>query len=83
MVADKHSEELAALGLQQIEEAILRLLSANPQGLRNSEIAELLKLRSDFRGRQKDYLTYSVLGGLIAHCKVVRDEKTKLFSRLN
>ena len=82
MVENQGPRELAQSGLQQIEEAILRLLSSNPQGLRNSEIAELLNLRSDFRGRQKDYLTYSVLGGLIAHGKVVRDEKTKLFSRL-
>ena len=83
MVDNLEPKALARIGLQQIEEAILRLLVANPQGLRNSEIAEALSLRSDFRGRQKDYLTYSVLGGLIARGKVDRDENTKLFTRVD
>ena len=83
MVDENTLQELANIGLRNIEEAILRLLDANPQGLRNSEVAESLKLRSDFRGRQKDYLTYSVLGGLIASGKVDRDEITKLFSKVD
>ena len=66
MNIDSDSQTLAQEGLRQIETAILRLLEASPQGLRNSEIAESLGLRSDFQGRQKDYLTYSILGGLLA-----------------
>ena len=80
--ADASPLESAQSGLRQIEDAILRLLDANPQGLRNSEIAELLELRSDFEGRQKDYLTYSVLGGLLESGRVDWDQRTKLFTRL-
>jgi hypothetical protein len=39
-----------------------------------------LSLRSDFRGRQKDYLTYSVLGGLIHQGRVDWNQKTKVFT---
>ena len=75
---DKGPLEIAHAGLQQIEDAILRLLEAHPQGLRNTEAAELLDLRSDFNGRQKDYLTYSVLGGLLARTQVVWNQETKI-----
>ena len=53
-------------GLSRIEDAILRLLGGNARGLRNAEIAEKLQLRSHFTGKQMDYLTYSVLGGLLS-----------------
>jgi hypothetical protein len=78
------SEEfgIAQDGLERIEEAICRLLKKNPRGLRNSEIAENLGLRSDFKGRQKDYLTYSVLGRLLSKRQVAWDQKTKLFTKL-
>ena len=81
MIQSEELRSLAQAGLQQIEQAVLRLLDANPQGLRNSEIAELLDLRSSFRGRQKNYLTYSVLGGLISRGRVDQDETTKLFTK--
>jgi hypothetical protein len=48
-----------------MEQAITRLLADHPNGLTNSEIARELNLQSDFAGRQKNYLTYSVLGGLM------------------
>jgi hypothetical protein len=70
----------AQAGLKQIQEAIVALLRREPDGLRNGEIAEALGLRSDFRGRQKDYLTYSVLGGLIRQGRVAWDQKTKKFT---
>ena len=82
MNTDESAYTMAQAGLQQIEEAILRLLAANPQGLRNAQIADLLGLHSDFRGNQKDYLTYSVLGGLIAKEKIIRNDETKLFANL-
>ena len=68
------ARELAQEGLTKIEDAIMRLLESNPQGLGNSEIAEALNLRSDFRGNQQNYITYSVLGGLLAQGRV-EDEK--------
>jgi DNA-binding IclR family transcriptional regulator len=73
-------QKQAQLGLIQIQEAILALLRRKPDGLRNSEIAEALNLRSDFRGRQKDYLTYSVLGGLIHQGRVAWNQDTKRFT---
>ncbi len=70
-------------GLKKIEDAVLRLLDQNPGGLRNSEIADLLHLRSDFLGRQKDWLTYSVLGGLIAQGKIFhqRESRYRVFTK--
>ena len=82
MTANKDPHTMAQEGLQLIEQAILRLLEANPRGLRNAQIADLLGLHSDFRGNQKDYLTYSALGGLIAKGKIIRNDETKLFSNV-
>ena len=79
MATDRDPRTIAQEGLQLIEQAIIRLLEANPQGLGNVQIADLLGLNSDFRGSQRDYLTYSVLGGLLAKGKIIRNDKTKLF----
>ena len=71
---------LAQEGLRHIEDAILMLLEAHPQGLRNAQIADALGLRSSIRGGQRNYLTYSVLGGLMARGAVTQDSETKLFT---
>ena len=80
MTDDTAARVLAQEGLRHIEQAILMLLEANPQGLRNLQIADLLGLRSSIRDGQRNYLTYSVLGGLMACCEVVQDQETKLFT---
>ena len=67
------ARQIAQDGLQNIESAILELLERKPEGLSNVEIAELLDLRSDFRGGSRNYLTYSVLGGLLRRGKVRRE----------
>lgn len=72
--------EQAQAGLVQIQDAIVSLLRRQPDGLRNADIAEALGLRSDFLGRQKDYLTYSVLGGLIRQGRIIRNQETKRFT---
>jgi hypothetical protein len=64
--------ERAQLGLEFLKAAILELAKANPGGITNSEAASLLGLRSDYNGKQKDYLSYSVLGLLIREGKVER-----------
>ena len=79
MTKTENEKRLAQNGLRQIENSIFLLLKQNPNGLRNAEIAERLDLHSDFCGQQKDYLTYSVLGGLIKKRKVIRNQKSKLF----
>lgn len=64
--------ERAQLGLEFLKTAILELAKSNPKGISNSDAASLLGLRSDYRGRQKDYLSYSVLGLLLREGKVKR-----------
>ncbi len=63
-------------GLRHIEVAVLLLLKA----LRNAQIADTLGLRSSIRDRQRDYLTYSVLDGLMARGAVTQHSETKLFT---
>lgn len=72
VVVPQGAVERAQLGLELIKIAILELAKANPEGITNSDAASLLGLRSDYRGKQKDYLSYSVLGLLMREGKVVR-----------
>lgn len=72
VVVPQGAVERAQLGLEFLKAAILELAKANPEGITNSDAASLLGLRSDYRGRQKDYLSYSVLGLLLREGKVKR-----------
>jgi uncharacterized protein len=76
VVVPQGSIERAQLGLQLLKTAILELAKANPAGITNSDAASLLGLRSDYRGKQKDYLPYSVLGLLMREGKIVREAET-------
>lgn len=76
VVVPQGSVERAQLGLQLLKTAILELAKANPIGITNSDAASLLGPRSDYRGKQKDYLSYSVLGLLMREGKVVRETET-------
>ena len=69
--------EQAQLGLSMLKDAVSKLVDANSDGLSNSEVAGILGLRSDYKGRQKDYLSYSVLGLLLRERRVVRREGRK------
>ena len=69
--------EKAVQGLALLKDAILESLQEHPEGLRNSEIADRLELRSDFQGKQKDYLSWSVLGLLVNDCMVKQREDKK------
>ena len=80
-MTDNAARLLAQEGLRHIEDAILMLLEAHPQGLRNAQIADALGLRSSIRDGQRNYLTYSVLGGLMARGAVAQDRNTKVFTR--
>ncbi|WKZ39762.1 MAG: GIY-YIG nuclease family protein [Anaerolineales bacterium] len=68
--------ERAQLGLELLKTAVLELAKANQSGITNSDAASLLGLRSDYRGKQKDYLSYSVLGLLLREGKIIRDAGT-------
>jgi len=76
VVVPQGSVERAQLGLHLLKTAILELAKANPAGITNSDAASLLGLRSDYRGKQKDYLSYSVLGLLMREGRVVRETGT-------
>jgi len=62
----------AQQGVALLKQAILDVLAQKPEGLTNAEIARLLDIRSDYRGAQKDYLSWSVLGLLLNEGKIVR-----------
>ncbi len=64
--------EQAQQGLELLKEAILGILAQKTEGMINAEIAEILEIHSDYRGEQKDYLSWSVLGLLLNEGKVVR-----------
>jgi len=66
--------ERAANARAELEEAILNYLKEHPEGAINNQIARDLGLESDFDGRQKNYLSYSILGGLMARGLVIREE---------
>ena len=81
MTDDTAAHVLAQEGLRHIESAILMLLDTHPAGLGNAQIADALGLRSSIRDGLRNYLTYSVLGGLMARGEVVQDRETKVFTR--
>lgn len=66
--------EKAQLGLTLLKGAVLELAQANPKGITNSEVARALGLQSDYNGRQKDYLSYSLLGLLMREGRMKRVE---------
>ena len=82
MADDTAALVLAQEGLRHIESAILMLLDAHPDGLGNAQIADALGLRSSIRDGQRNYLTYSVLGGLMARGEVAQNRETKVFTKV-
>lgn len=72
--------ELAQGGRRLLMKAVLETVRANPQGIRNSDIASHLGLRSDNAGKQKDYLTYSILGLLMREGAVTKSGGGSLYS---
>lgn len=68
-------KQKAEKGLALVKEAILDYLGAYADGLRNADLARDLGLGSDHEGKQKDYLTYSVLGLLLKEEKVLKEKR--------
>lgn len=77
IVVPQGAVERAQLGLDLLKTSILELAKANPKGILNSDAASLLGLRSDYQGKQKDYLSYSALGLLMREGKIDRIEDTR------
>jgi hypothetical protein len=67
--------ERAQIGLELIKSAMVELIAVNQNGITNAETAGVLGLRSDYNGKQKDYLSYSILGLLLRENKVRRQNK--------
>ena len=76
VVVPQGSIERAQLGLQLLKTAILELARANPPGITNADAASLLGLRSDYLGKQKHYLSYSVIGLLMREGRLTRESET-------
>lgn len=68
-------KDIATNGYKAIENSIKRLLNNHTEGLTNTEIADILGLNSSIDGEMKNYLTYSVLGNMMAKKTV---EKIKI-----
>ena len=65
--------EKAQLGLRMLKEAVFELVIANPNGVTNADAARELGIQSDNNGKQKDYLSYSVLGLLMRDGKLKKN----------
>ena len=66
------SREKAHAAVEMLKEAVLEVLSAHPEGLRHIDICTILDIRSDYLGRQRNYLSWSVVGLLINAGKIRR-----------
>ncbi|MCX6230904.1 MAG: GIY-YIG nuclease family protein [Bacteroidetes bacterium] len=66
--------EKSQYGLRFLKDATTEFIEANPTGIKNSELARYLDLHSDNNGRQKDYLTYSILGTLMRDNIIYKDK---------
>jgi len=69
--------ERAQLGLDFLKTATLEFIKANPEGIKNNQLAKYLDLQSDNNGKQKDYLTYSILGILMKQNLVFKTSDSK------
>jgi hypothetical protein len=64
-IAKSRHFEKAQFGRAQIEEAILELLQTKLEGLSNAEVATHLGLETGATSGQKNYLTWSILQGMV------------------
>lgn len=71
------TKDAAQQGLNLIKDAILAELRSDADGLGNADLAERLGLRSDIRGKQRNYLSYSVLGLLLAEGRIMQRNDKK------
>lgn len=68
-------QERAVVGRELLCEVVLDLVKLNPEGVTNSDVASILGLRSDHLGGAKDYLSYSILGILLARNQIKKEGK--------
>ena len=64
--------------MQLLEESMLELLHGHPEGLSNTAIERKLGIVSDRKGKQKGWLSWSILSGLLNKNQIIKEgEKTK------
>ena len=63
-------QQKAAAGVEHLKQAILDYLALHPDGVAHSQIVTDLGLESDYEGTQKNYLSWSVIGLLLAERRV-------------
>ena len=61
--------------LETLKVAILDELAKYPECVGNSDLARKLGLESDFQGKQKNYLSWSVIGLLVNERRVVFEKR--------
>jgi hypothetical protein len=64
------AQEKAAEGVSYLKDAIVEYLAEHPDGVPHSQIVTDLGLASDYEGGQKNYLSFSIIGLLLAERKV-------------
>lgn len=64
------SQEKSKKAVALLKEAILEIIESANDGIGNSDIARVLELESDFEGKQKNYLSWSVFGLLVNEGKI-------------
>lgn len=65
---------LAQQELELVKNVIYQLVEANDCGVTNVQTAKHLGLQSDYRGGQRDNLSYSISGLLLRERKIARRE---------
>ena len=70
MFVSDRTRAKAQIALKLLKESALVFIDANPQGIKNSQLAHYLDLHSNNNGNQKDYLTYCILGLLMKEGRI-------------
>ncbi len=68
--------EKAQLGLHLIKDSLLELAAANSKGITNADAVLALGLHSDHDGKQRNYLSWSVLGILMREGRIKKTTGT-------
>jgi hypothetical protein len=68
----ERAKDRAQEGLRLLKNAIVESLRNHPEGLTNAQLADQLELRSDYLGKHKGFLTWSVLGLLLNEKQISR-----------
>ncbi|WP_373002267.1 hypothetical protein [Sulfurimonas sp.] len=73
--------EKSQIGIKLLKDALEEFSKSNAHGITNSDAAHYLGLQSDNAGKQKDYLTYSILGLLLKERRIksVKDGSSRKY----